>query len=118
PFAAELPLRHFLQALLLFVYEFDEKQRLKKATQRQFGGEGFILRVLYSYSGAGRMIGRRVEIANVSSGAVPADSDFRLPRPDQLGPDAGLPASTTFVWDPISDQIVAVFEAERAGAAG
>jgi hypothetical protein len=64
------------------------------------------------------MIDRRVEIATVCNGAMPADTDFFLARPDQLGPDAGLPASTTFVWDPVSDQIAAVFEAEKAGPAG
>jgi hypothetical protein len=28
----------------------------------------------------------------------------------RVGPDAGLPPETTFVWDPISDQLVSVFD--------
>ena len=49
-----------------------------------------------------RMIGRRVETA---AAANPQESDWKL----STSPDS-LPASTTFVWDPISDQLIAMFE--------
>ena len=99
-----------------FLYEFDEKQRLRTVTERLSAGDTRVIRVVYSYSGADRMIGRRVEIADVAGGTMPPDSAFVLAKPEELGPDAGIPASTTFVWDPISDQLVAVFEAEKYAA--
>jgi hypothetical protein len=39
------------------------------------------------------MIGRRVEIATVTSGAMPGDTDFHLARPDQLGPAGAIEPS-------------------------
>lgn len=65
-----------------FVYTFDAKGRLLTAT------EGTSLRIAYSYSGAGRLVGRRVE----RGGSVESD--------------------TTFVWDAIADRLIAAFDAQ------
>ncbi|HEX6975413.1 MAG TPA: hypothetical protein VF147_13505, partial [Vicinamibacterales bacterium] len=94
-----------------FLYDFDAKQRLQRVTQRPTGGQGTLLRVVYSYSGLGRMIGRRVEIADATGTTVPPDSAFRLATPGELGSHAGLPPEATFVWDPIADRMVAIFDA-------
>ncbi|MDQ6799900.1 MAG: DUF6531 domain-containing protein, partial [Acidobacteriota bacterium] len=75
-----------------FRYEFDERGRLRKATDRSGS-----TRVVYTYNAMDRMVGRRLEsfIAN----------DWKL---------QGAPAaSITFVWDVVSDQLIAMFEAEK-----
>lgn len=101
-----------------FFYQFDEKQRLRTVMLDTSASGADFIRVVYSYNGGDRMIGRRVEIADNSSGVIPPDTAFVLAKPEELGPDAGLPPSTTFAWDPISDHLVAVFEAEKyAGSA-
>jgi RHS repeat-associated protein len=90
-----------------FTYEFDAKGRLIHATEKT----GAVRRrVTYSYTGTGRLIGRRAEFTTVAS---PSSSDW-VPenRPQILAAD-GLPAETTFVWDPISDRLVTI---ARAGA--
>ncbi|HWW62615.1 MAG TPA: hypothetical protein VN181_14675, partial [Thermoanaerobaculia bacterium] len=99
-----------------FYYSYDEKSRLRKAYLKPLGPAATFYRVSYVYNAAGRMIGRRVEVAPSSGATTPldvAEALWALATPLQLGPDAGIPASTTFVWDPISDQLVTVFETEK-----
>jgi RHS repeat-associated protein len=87
-----------------FTYEFDVKGRLIRATQKATVGP--IRSIAYTYSGAGRMVGRRAEYS--SSATTPA---WQIEdRPQILNLD-GLPADTTFVWDPITDRLVSVFKA-------
>jgi RHS repeat-associated protein len=89
-----------------FTYEFDVKGRLIRATEKSTVAP--IRGIAYSYSGAGRLIGRRAEYASTTT---PAPADWKLEdRPFILAAD-GLPAETTFVWDPVTDRLVAIFKA-------
>jgi len=87
-----------------FAYEFDVKGRLARATQKATVGP--IRSMSYTYSGMGRLVGRRAEYAPSSSSPVWQLED----RPQILSAD-GLPAETTFVWDPITDRLVSIFKA-------
>jgi RHS repeat-associated protein len=83
-----------------FLYEYDDKGHLATVTQKSGVAPR---RVQYFYDSNDRMIGRRAEYA-----AGP--SLWKLEdRPEVLGAD-GLPAETSFVWDPIDDQLVAIFK--------
>lgn len=89
-----------------FIYTFDAKGRLIRATEKAAGLP--IRRAAYSYSGTGRIVSRRAEYSTISG-------EWKLEdRPSILAAD-GLPANTTFAWDPISDRLLAVY---RAGATG
>lgn len=87
-----------------FEYEWDEKGRLVRATEK-FGTPAPLrrMRVSYAWDGTNRMVGRRVEVASLSS-----PTDWQLATPAVL--TDGLPADATFVWDPLSDRIAAVFD--------
>ncbi len=89
-----------------FIYEFDARGRLISATEKAGGSAPQTLRrILYYYSAADRVVGRRAEYAPLASGPV---STWKLEdRPEVLAADA-LPADVTFVWDPISDTLVTV----------
>ncbi|HYC50699.1 MAG TPA: hypothetical protein VEB19_06250, partial [Gemmatimonadaceae bacterium] len=92
-----------------FVYEFDAKGRLVRATEKTLGPP--TRRITYIYSGPGRLAGRRAEYTLASS---PQDDDWRLEdRKAALDAD-GLPAETTFIFDPISDHLVATYDASGA----
>ncbi|MFL6246086.1 MAG: Ig-like domain-containing protein [Thermoanaerobaculia bacterium] len=89
-----------------FVYDFDVKGRLLRATAKAPAPP--FRRVVYAYSGSDRLVGRRAEYATVVS---PQAADWKLEdRAAVLSMD-GLPADTTFVWDPISDRLAAVYKA-------
>ncbi len=89
-----------------FIYEFDARGRLISATEKPATSAPQTLRrILYYYSAADRVVGRRAEYAPLASGPV---STWKLEdRPEVLDADA-LPADVTFVWDPISDTLVTV----------
>jgi RHS repeat-associated protein len=94
-----------------FVYEFNAKGRLVRATEK---GPGVPRRrILYFYAGNDRLVGRRAEYAIAID---PIESDWKLEdRAEVLGDDA-LPAESTFVWDAITDRLV-VMAAAGANAA-
>jgi hypothetical protein len=92
-----------------FTYEFDVKGRLIRATEKSTAGP--IRGIAYTYSGMGRLIGRRAEYSSSVSTPVWQLED----RPQILSLD-GLPAETTFVWDPITDRLVSVFKAGATAA--
>jgi RHS repeat-associated protein len=94
-----------------FVYQWDEKGRLVSATEKATSA-GTLRRVRYFYDGNNRLVGRRAESA--SSGETPLNWQLET-RTNILSID-GLPAETTFVWDPIADVIVSVLEAGPNGA--
>ncbi|HEX6641897.1 MAG TPA: RHS repeat-associated core domain-containing protein, partial [Thermoanaerobaculia bacterium] len=100
-----------------FYYVYDEKARLRRAILKPVSGATSVMQVTYDYNAAGRMIGRRVEVSAYAAQPLPEVPPVTLPwklaTDLEMGPDAVLPASTTFVWDPISDQLLGVFEAER-----
>ncbi|MGH9424028.1 MAG: hypothetical protein ACRD3J_28900, partial [Thermoanaerobaculia bacterium] len=79
--------------------EYDEEGRLsaiQKATER----------IELAYGPAGRVVGRKALKQN-GSGWVLED------RQNPLDAD-GLPADTTFVWDPVVDRLVAIFKAGKS----
>ncbi|HEX8171499.1 MAG TPA: Ig-like domain-containing protein [Thermoanaerobaculia bacterium] len=89
-----------------FDYRFDAKGRLISATET--GTTAPKRRILYAYSGTGRLVGRRAEYALVPT---PAAADWKLE--DRAGVVAadGLPGDTTFVWDAVSDNLLEIFKA-------
>ena len=89
-----------------YVYQYDVKGRLTVVTDKSTVPP--TRRVLYFYDGNDRLVGRRTEYVAVAN---PAPSDWKLEdRPSILSAD-GLPADTTFVWDPISDRVVSLYKA-------
>lgn len=88
-----------------YTYEFDTRGRLTTITEKTPTNAR---RILYFYGATDRIVGRRAEYALAPGTFVLED------RSSVLASD-GLPAETTFVWDPISDQLLAVF---RKGAGG
>jgi hypothetical protein len=91
-------------------YDFDEKEHLRSITERLIpnGAQSRLIRVHYAYDGFGRIVGRRVETAPVSNGQPPAERDWTLATPDVVAGQP-LPAATTFVWDPVTDNLAAIF---------
>jgi RHS repeat-associated protein len=88
-----------------FLYTFDAKGRLIRATEKATVPP--IRRAVYAYTGTGRLIGRRAEYST-------AAGEWKLEdRPQILAAD-GLPADTTFAWDPISDRLLALYPAGAA----
>jgi RHS repeat-associated protein len=92
-------------------YTYDAKGRLAMVTQKQAANATSIRRVKYAYDGNNRMIGRTAQYALIPNGGTVSESDWKLEdRVVVLAQDA-LPAETTFVWDPVEDQLVAIFKA-------
>ena len=89
-----------------FTYDFNAKGRLISATEKSVGAPK--RRALYTYSGSGRLVGRRAEYATV---ATPQPADWKLEDRTAIIRADGLPAETTFVWDAITDRLVTVAKA-------
>ena len=64
-------------------------------------------RVDYLWDPAGRLIGRTAFRLDGTSSWVPED------RGEAIAHD-GIPADTTFVWDPVSDRLLAIYEAGKS----
>ena len=64
-------------------------------------------RIEYTYNAQGRLIGRRA-LHEISAGQFVLEDRSQILDPDHL------PADTTWVWDPISDRLVAIFEAGKS----
>ncbi|MFL6244945.1 MAG: Ig-like domain-containing protein [Thermoanaerobaculia bacterium] len=98
-----------------FYYVYDEKARLRRAILKPMSGAASVMQVAYEYNTGDRMIGRRVEVSAYAGQPLPDVAPALLPwtlaTALQIGPDAVLPPDTTFVWDPISDQLAGVFDA-------
>jgi RHS repeat-associated protein len=91
-------------------YDFDEKEHLRAITERLIpnGTQSRLLRVRYAHDAFGRIVGRRVEVSPVTSGRPPLESEWTLAPSDVVG-NQPLPAATTFVWDPVTDNLAAIF---------
>ena len=89
-----------------FTYTFDVKGRLTTATEKTISATH--RRVVYSYSGTGRLVGRRAEYTTVTN---PSSTDWKLEDRAGIINADGLPAETTFVWDPISDRLITIAKA-------
>ncbi|MFA6958485.1 MAG: Ig-like domain-containing protein [Thermoanaerobaculia bacterium] len=89
-----------------FTYEFDAKGRLIRATENTATTPA--RRVVFSYSGTGRLVGRRAEYTTVAN---PQSGDWRLEDRASVIRADGEAAEVTFVWDPISDRLITVAKA-------
>jgi YD repeat-containing protein len=91
-----------------FTYTYDEQHRVIEAREKQISAS-FVRRVRYDYSGTNRITGRTLEAAPIVNGVVD-ENGWQLAQPGQIA-DQVLPAATTMVWDPITDQLLAVYDA-------
>ncbi len=89
-----------------YTYDFDTRGRLTAITEKATTNAR---RILYFYGATDRIVGRRAEYALATGTFVLED------RSSVLASD-GLPAETTFVWDPLSDQLLTVARAGTGGA--
>ena len=93
-----------------FEYEYDSRGRIIKATELP-NATMTVRRIHYDYSATDRIVGRKAEYAVLSTPATPPlDSAWKAEDRGAVIADDGLPADTTFVWDPISDRLVAVYK--------
>ena len=98
-----------------FTYQYDAKGRLSGVTEKIAAAGRPLRRARYFYAGTNRVVGRVAEYATT---ATPGAADWKLEdRPAVLAAD-GLPADSTFVWDPVSDTIVAIFKAGASQNSG
>ncbi len=93
----------------LFHYHYDQKGRLDWAAEKATATGVVIRRILYTYDGNNRLIGRTAQAATVTSLTANYDTfTWNLEiRPEVIAID-GIPAETTFVWDAVSDRIITV----------
>ncbi|HXA18390.1 MAG TPA: Ig-like domain-containing protein [Thermoanaerobaculia bacterium] len=96
----------------LFLYDYDAKGRLDWAAEKATATGVVIRRILYTYDGNNRLVGRTAQAATVTSLTASYNTfTWNLEiRPEIIAID-GIPAETTFVWDPVSDRIIAVVRA-------
>jgi len=96
----------------LFRYHYDAKGRLDWAAEKAKATGVVIRRILYTYDGNNRLVGRTAQAATVTSLTAGYDTfTWNLEiRPEIIAID-GIPAETTFVWDPVSDRIITVVRA-------
>jgi RHS repeat-associated protein len=93
----------------LFHYHYDAKGRLDWAADKATATGVTIRRILYTYDANNRLVGRTAQAATVTSLTANYDTFAWSLETRQAILDAdGIPAETTFVWDPISDRIIAV----------
>jgi RHS repeat-associated protein len=98
-----------------FVYGWDAKGMLESVTEKPISSQVPIRRVLYYYDGNHRMVGRRSETATPVTLSAPLSTlDWQLETRANILSADGLPAEVTFVWDPVSDNMVSVVQAGGA----
>jgi RHS repeat-associated protein len=95
-----------------FLYRWDEKSRLMSVTEKPLVPGSTIRRIRYFWDGNDRLVGRSAQMAAAILPDLEALAWTAETRPAILDSD-GLPAETTFAWDPISDRLLAIW---RAGA--
>ncbi len=102
-----------------FFYEWDDRGRLVRVIEKPTTPRLTIRRIVYAYSGADRLVGRTAQYAIAfDAPALPPETGWKLEdRPVVLEADR-LPAETTFVWDPVTDQLIAAFRAGATAATG
>ncbi|MBV9186747.1 MAG: Ig-like domain-containing protein [Acidobacteria bacterium] len=93
-----------------YAYSWNEKEQLVAVTQKPTTTAFPIRRIRYYYDGRGRVVGRRTQTANVVSLSDNLDTlQWQTETNPSLLAADGLPADTTFAWDMVSDQLIAVF---------
>jgi len=95
-----------------FRYGYDQKQRLIWVAEKAASSVVPIRRIVYTYDGNDRLIGRTAQYVTSASPSAPVDSLLWLleDRPGVIAAD-GVPPEVTFVWDPVTDRLLSVFKA-------
>jgi RHS repeat-associated protein len=99
-----------------FLYNYDAKGRLAWAMEKPGAAGLTYRRIRYDYDSRNRIVGRTAEAAVVAS--LPLTDANGLPwqtetRTDILASD-GLPAETTFIWDPVADRLMSIVRANAS----
>jgi RHS repeat-associated protein len=93
-----------------YAYSWNEKEQLVAVTQKPATTASPIRRIRYYYDGRGRVVGRRAQSATVVSLSDNLDTlQWQTETNPSILASDGLPADTTFAWDMVSDQLIAVF---------
>ncbi|MCA1789470.1 MAG: DUF2235 domain-containing protein, partial [Thioalkalivibrio sp.] len=96
------------------LYDWDDRGRLIRVTEKPTTPGLTIRRILYAYSGADRLIGRTAQYAIAfDAPQLPPESAWKLEDREAVLEADNLPAEVTFAWDPYTDNLIAAF---RAGA--
>jgi RHS repeat-associated protein len=93
-----------------YAFTWNEKEQLVAVTRKPATTAFPIRRIRYYYDGRGRVVGRRAQSANVVSLSDNLDTlQWQTETNPSILASDGLPADTTFAWDMVSDQLIAVF---------
>ena len=98
-----------------FHYHYDEKGRLDWVAEHATAVGAAIRRIVYTYDGNNRLVGRTAQAADVE--VLPVDYNsltWNVETRQQYLDADGLPAEMTFVWDPVSDRIITVLRANNS----
>lgn len=97
----------------IFLYAYDRKGRLEWVMEKPATAGSTVRRIQYTYDSRNRLVGRTAQAGQVATLPV---TDVELlnwsveTRPQILAAD-GLPAETTFIWDPVVDRLMTVVRA-------
>ncbi|MGN6187073.1 MAG: hypothetical protein ACTHQM_25840, partial [Thermoanaerobaculia bacterium] len=94
------------------IYTYDARGRL--TTMREKNGIT-PRRIVFTYSGLNRVVGRRAEYAAINNPRDDRPEDWKLEDRASVIAADGLPADTTFVWDLVTDRLVSVYAAGSNG---
>jgi hypothetical protein len=99
----------------IFLYNYDVKGRLVWAMGRPATAGTLVRRIRYDYDSRNRIVGRTAEAASVPVMPVPDVNalSWQTEARDGILAADGLPAETTFIWDPVADRLMTIV---RAGA--
>ncbi|HKS23398.1 MAG TPA: Ig-like domain-containing protein [Thermoanaerobaculia bacterium] len=99
-----------------FHYHYDEKGRLDWAAEVPTSTAAPIRRIVYGYDGNNRIVGRTAQFATPTTITAPIPYEtfaWTTENRSQVLSADGLPAETTFIWDPVTDRLIAI---KRTGA--
>ncbi|HYI12031.1 MAG TPA: Ig-like domain-containing protein [Thermoanaerobaculia bacterium] len=101
-----------------FRYGYDEKQRLIWVAEKPQSTAVPIRRMVYGYDGNDRLVARTAQYATVSSLTAPVESLLWNieDRPHIIAAD-GVPAELTFVWDVVTDRLLAIYKTGSSAVA-
>ncbi|MGN6187011.1 MAG: RHS repeat-associated core domain-containing protein, partial [Thermoanaerobaculia bacterium] len=94
------------------IYTYNARGRL--TTMREKNGIT-PRRIVFTYSGLNRVVGRRAEYAAINNPRDDRPEDWKLEDRASVIAADGLPADTTFVWDLVTDRLVSVYAAGSNG---
>ncbi|HEY0521450.1 MAG TPA: RHS repeat-associated core domain-containing protein, partial [Ilumatobacteraceae bacterium] len=99
----------------IFLYNYNVKGRLVWTMEKPATAGTVIRRIRYDYDSRNRLVGRTAEAASVPVMPVPDINAlaWQTESRDGILAEDGLPAETTFIWDPVADRLMTIV---RAGA--